>query len=271
MSKIPMGSRHLGVGLSALAIATGAVSVLVTHEAPAANATVDSITISDQNPVVGHTYTLSANLSGWEFGLLCYWQDNGSAITNPPSKVPWPAYHSSTDWTPTTPGKHTITLKQGGSSNTLVVNVASPTTTVPPTTTTTVPPTTTTTVPPTTTTTVPPTTTTEPPTTTTVPPITTTEPPTTTTVPPTTTTTVPPTTTTEPPTTTTVPPTTTTEPPTTTTTVPPTTTTVPPTTTTDPTTTTTAPPTTTTTPPTTTPPTPSGGGTGSANGLPRGL
>ncbi|MFE4462277.1 hypothetical protein ACFROC_33405, partial [Nocardia tengchongensis] len=200
MSKIPTGGRHLGVGLSALAIATGTVSVLVTHEAPAANATVDSITISDQNPVVGHTYTLSANLSGWEFGLLCYWQDNGSAITNPPSKVPWPAYHSSTDWTPTTPGKHTITLKQGGSSNTLVVNVASPTTTtVPPTTTTTVPPTTTTTVPPTTTTTVPPTTTT------TVPPTTTT------TVPPTTTTTVPPTTTTEPPTTTTVPPITTTE------------------------------------------------------------
>ncbi|MEU1428909.1 hypothetical protein ABZ412_17710, partial [Nocardia sp. NPDC005746] len=207
MSTIPLGGRHIGAGLAALAIATGAVSVLVTHEAPEAHATVDSITISGSNWTVGQTYTLSANLSGWEFGLLCYWEDNGNPITNPPSKVPWPAYHSSTDWTPTTPGKHTISLKQGGSTKTLVVNVSSPTT---------VPPTTTTTVPPTTTT-VPPTTTTEPPTTTVPPTTTTTVPPVTTTEPPTTTTTVPPTTTTEPPTTT--------VPPTTTTTVPPVTTT----------------------------------------------
>ncbi|MEU1428910.1 hypothetical protein ABZ412_17715 [Nocardia sp. NPDC005746] len=202
--------RRLGAGLAGLAVIAGGSLAVATHEAPEAHATVDSITISGSNWTVGQTYTLSANLSGWEFGLLCYWEDNGNPITDPPSKVPWPVNHSSTDWTPTTPGKHTITLKQGSSTNTLIVNVSSPTTT-PPTTTTT------TTVPPTTTTTVPPTTTT------------------TTTVPPTTTTTVPPTTTT-----------------------------------TDPTTTT-APPTTTTTPPTTTTNPPSGGGTGSANGLPFGL
>ncbi|MFD7848203.1 hypothetical protein ACFV4K_35455 [Nocardia sp. NPDC059764] len=252
MSKIPSGARHLGAGLAVLAIATGAASVLAMHQAPAAHATVDSISISGSNWTVGQTYTLSANLSGWEFGLLCYWEDNGNPITDPAAKVPWPAYHSSTDWTPTTAGKHTITLKQGSSTNTLIVNVSTvaTTTTAPPTTTTTVPPTTTTTAPPTTTTdpttTVPPTTTTTvPPTTTTVPPTTTTDP--TTTVPPTTTTTVPPTTTTDPTTTTTVPPTTTTDP-----------------------STTTAPPTTTTAPPTTTTPAPSGG-TGSANGLPFGL
>ncbi|WP_433668797.1 hypothetical protein ACQP06_32855 [Nocardia sp. CA-136227] len=255
MSTFPLGGRHLGAGLAALAIATGAVAVLATHEAPEAHATVDSITISGSNWTVGQTYTLSADLSGASFGLLVYWEDNGNPITSPASKVPWPPYHSSTDWTPTTAGQHNITLKQGSSTKSLIVNVSTvaTTTTAPPTTTTTVPPTTTTTVPPTTTTTVPPTTTTDPTTTTTVPPTTTTVPPTTTTDP---TTTVPPTTTT------TVPPTTTTD--------PTTTTTVPPTTTTDPTTTT-APPTTTTAPPTTTTPAPSGGGTGSANGLPFGL
>ncbi|MFF0632431.1 hypothetical protein ACFYTS_07995 [Nocardia sp. NPDC004151] len=183
--------RRLGAGLAGLAVIAGGSLAVATHEAPEAHATVDSITISGSNWTVGQTYTLSANLSGWEFGLLCYWEDNGNPITDPPSKVPWPVNHSSTDWTPTTPGKHTITLKQGSSTNTLIVNVSSPTTT-PPTTTTTVPPTTTTTVPPTTTTTVPPTTTT------TVPPTTTTTDPTTTTAPPTTTTT-PPTTTTNPP------------------------------------------------------------------------
>ncbi|MEV6100545.1 hypothetical protein [Nocardia sp. NPDC051981] len=180
--------RRLGAGLAGLAVVTGGALTLQFHEAPAAHATVDTITISDQNPVVGGTYTVSATVSGWEFGLLCYWQDNGVAITNPAAQVPWPVNHSSASWTPTTPGMHTITLKQGGSSKSLVVNVSSATTTPP----------TTTTVPPTTTT-VPPTT--VPPTTTTVPP-TTTEPPTTTT-----TTTVPPTTV---PPTTTVPATTTT-------------------------------------------------------------
>ncbi|WP_433563475.1 hypothetical protein ACQP1O_40105 [Nocardia sp. CA-151230] len=257
MSKFPLGGRHLGIGLAGLAIATGAVTVLATHEAPAAHASVDSVSISGSNWTVGTSYTLSANLSGASVGLLVYWSDNGSSLT-PVGKVPWPPGHASLDWTPKTPGQHVITCSQGSTTQTLIVNVGdgTTTTTVPPTTTTTVPPTTTTTVPPTTTT-VPPTTTTEPPTTTTVPPTTTTEPPTTTTVPPTTTT-APPTTTTEPPTTTTVPPTTTTAPPTTTT-EPPTTTTVPPTTTT-------VPPTT-----TTTPGGGGGGGTGSANGLPFGL
>ncbi|WP_196054819.1 hypothetical protein [Nocardia aurantiaca] len=266
MSKIRLGGRHLGIGLAGLAIATGAVTVLTTHEAPAAHAAVDSVSISGSNWTVGNTYTLSANLSGASIGLLVYWSDNGTSLT-PVGKVPWPVGHASLDWTPKTPGQHVITCSQGSTTQTLIVNVSDGTTTPPPTTTTTVPPTTTTTVPPTTTTTVPPTTTTEPPTTTTVPPTTTTTvPPTTTTEPPTTTT-VPPTTTTEPPTTTTVPPTTTTTVPPTTTTEPPTTTTVPPTTTT------TVPPTTTTEPPTTTT-TPSGGGgggTGSANGLPFGL
>ncbi|MFE2995910.1 hypothetical protein ACFXG4_12955 [Nocardia sp. NPDC059246] len=251
MSKIRLGGRHLGIGLAGLAIATGAVTVLATHEAPAAHASVDSVSISGSNWTVGTSYTLSANLSGASVGLLVYWSDNGSSLT-PVGKVPWPPGHASLDWTPKTPGQHVITCSQGSTTQTLIVNVGDGTTT------TTVPPTTTTTVPPTTTTTVPPTTTTVPPTTTTtVPPTTTTESPTTTTVPPTTTT--------EPPTTTTVPPTTTTEPPTTTT-VPPTTTTAPPTTTTEPPTTTTVPPTTTTTP--------GGGGsggTGSANGLPFGL
>ncbi|MFE5283447.1 hypothetical protein ACFRAQ_00560 [Nocardia sp. NPDC056611] len=199
--------RRLGAGLAGLAIVTGGSLALATHQAPEAHATVDSITISGSNWTVGQTYTLSADLSGASFGLLVYWEDNGNPITSPASKVPWPPYHSSTDWTPSSAGQHVITLSQGSSTKSLVVNVSSGTTT------TTAPPTTTTTVPPTTTTTVPPTTTT--------------------TVPPTTTTTVPPTTTTDPTTTTTVP--------------------------------------TTTVPPTTTTPAPSGGGTGSANGLPFGL
>ncbi|MFE3053811.1 hypothetical protein [Nocardia sp. NPDC059239] len=180
----PMG-RSLGAGLAGLAIATGAVTVLTTHEAPAAHASVDSVSISGSNWTVGTSYTLSANLSGASIGLLVYWSDNGSSLT-PVGKVPWPPGHASLDWTPSTPGQHIITCSQGSTTQTLIVNVGdgtTTTTTVPPTTTTTVPPTTTTTVPPTTTTTVPPTTTT------TVPP---------TTVPPTTTTTVPPTTTTSP-------------------------------------------------------------------------
>ncbi|MFJ9369071.1 hypothetical protein ACIRRA_32250 [Nocardia sp. NPDC101769] len=197
MSKIPLGGRHLGIGLAGLAIATGAVTVLATHEAPAAHATVDSVSISGSNWTVGTSYTLSANLSGASIGLLVYWSDNGNSLT-PVGKVPWPPGHASLDWTPSTPGQHVITCSQGSTTQTLIVNVGDGTTT------TTVPPTTTTTVPPTTTTTVPPTTTTEPPTTTTVPPTTTTVPPTTTTEPPTTTT-VPPTTTTVPPTTTTTP------------------------------------------------------------------
>ncbi|QVI23060.1 hypothetical protein KHQ06_09070 [Nocardia tengchongensis] len=129
MSKIPLGGRHLGAGLAVLAIATGAASVLATHQAPEAHATVDSITISGSNWTVGQTYTLSADLSGASFGLLVYWEDNGNAITSPASKVPWPPYHSSTDWTPTTPGQHNITLKQGSSTKSLVVNVGSGVTT----------------------------------------------------------------------------------------------------------------------------------------------
>ncbi|MFD6350623.1 hypothetical protein [Nocardia tengchongensis] len=168
-------ARRLGAGLAGLAIVTGGALAMQTHEAPEAHATVDSITISGSNWTVGQTYTLSADLSGASFGLLVYWEDNGSPITSPASKVPWPPYHSSTDWTPSSAGQHVITLSQGSSTKSLVVNVGSGTTT-PPTTTTTVPPTTTTTVPPTTTTT-DPTTTTAPPTTTTTPPTTTTNPP----------------------------------------------------------------------------------------------
>ncbi|MGW4531554.1 hypothetical protein ACWEOI_11445 [Nocardia sp. NPDC004340] len=173
--------RRLGAGLAGLAVITGGALAIQTHEAPAAHATVDSITISGSNWTVGQTYTLSADLSGASFGLLVYWEDNGNPITSPASKVPWPPYHSSTDWTPNSPGQHVITLSQGSSTKSLVVNVSTvaTTTTAPPTTTTTVPPTTTTTVPPTTTTTVPPTTTTTDPTTTTPP--TTTAPPSTTT------------------------------------------------------------------------------------------
>ncbi|MFE2995909.1 hypothetical protein ACFXG4_12950 [Nocardia sp. NPDC059246] len=177
----PMG-RSLGAGLAGLAIATGAVTVLTTHEAPAAHASVDSVSISGSNWTVGTSYTLSANLSGASIGLLVYWSDNGSSLT-PVGKVPWPPGHASLDWTPSTPGQHIITCSQGSTTQTLIVNVGDGTTTTT-TTTTTVPPTTTTTVPPTTTTTVPPTTTTVPPTTTTtVPTTSTTVPPTTTTSP----------------------------------------------------------------------------------------
>ncbi|WP_196054820.1 hypothetical protein [Nocardia aurantiaca] len=183
MKITPIG-RGLGAGLAGLAIAAGAITVLTTHEAPAAHAAVDSVSISGSNWTVGNTYTLSANLSGASIGLLVYWSDNGDSLT-PVGKVPWPVGHASLDWTPKTPGQHIITCSQGSTTQTLIVNVGDGTTTTPPTTTTTVPPTTTTTAPPTTTTTVPPTTTT-------------TVPPTTTTVPPTTTTTVPPTTTTSP-------------------------------------------------------------------------
>ncbi|MGV9410251.1 hypothetical protein ACWDOP_10085 [Nocardia sp. NPDC003693] len=210
MSNTSAFRRPLGLGLAGLAVATGVTVVLANPSAPEATAAVDNITISGSDHKVGQTYTLHADLSGASFGLLVYWKANGQAITSPAAQVPWPAYNTSADWTPRTAGAHTITLTQGSSTKSLVVNVTDgwvPTTTPP---TTTVPPTTT--EPPVTTT---PPVTTEPPVTTT-PPVTT-EPPVTTTPP---VTTEPPVTTTPPPVTTTPP--TTTEPPVTTT--PPTTT-----------------------------------------------
>ncbi|MTL10187.1 hypothetical protein GL307_00630 [Nocardia seriolae] len=130
MSKFPLGGRHLGIGLAGLAIATGAVAVVTTHEAPAAHASVDSVTVSGSNWTVGNTYTLHASLSGASFGLLVYWSDNGNSLT-PAGKVPWPPYNASLDWKPTTAGQHIITASQGSSTNTLIVNVADGTTTPP--------------------------------------------------------------------------------------------------------------------------------------------
>ncbi|MFE4462753.1 hypothetical protein ACFROC_35820 [Nocardia tengchongensis] len=123
--------RVLGAGMAGLAVASATAVAVVM--APAANATVDNITISDSAPTVGSTYSLHADLSGASFGLLVYWNDNGTALT-PAGKMPWPPYNASLDWTPTTPGQHVITASQGSSTQTLIVNVAGGTTT-PPTTT----------------------------------------------------------------------------------------------------------------------------------------
>ncbi|MGW4354707.1 hypothetical protein ACWELJ_21760 [Nocardia sp. NPDC004582] len=125
--------RALGAGLAGLTV-TSAAAITVAL-APAASATVDVITISDSAPTAGGTYTLSADLSGASFGLVVNWNDNGASLTDGVGIMPWPPYHSSVTWKPTTPGQHIITASQGSSTQTLIVNVAGGTTT-PPTTTT---------------------------------------------------------------------------------------------------------------------------------------
>ncbi|MEC3919607.1 hypothetical protein [Nocardia sp. CDC160] len=143
MRSNPSG-RVIGAGLAALTV-TGAAAMAVTMS-PAANATVDTITVSDNSPVVGGSYTLYADLSGASIGLLVNWNDNGQSLTKGVGIVPWPVGHSSVTWQPTTPGQHIITASQGSSTQTLILNVSDgsgtpTTTTAPPTTTTTVPPT----------------------------------------------------------------------------------------------------------------------------------
>lgn len=152
--RITTTGRRVSAALAGLTVA-GATAVVVATS-PTAAATVDNITISGEEIVVGQTYSLHADLSGASFGLLVTWRDNGQAMTTPEAKVPWPVYNSSIDWTPQTPGQHTISLTQGSSTKTLIVNVGTGSgTTTPPTTTppTTTPPVTTppVTTPPTTT------------------------------------------------------------------------------------------------------------------------
>ncbi|MEC3951509.1 hypothetical protein VMT65_00540 [Nocardia sp. CDC153] len=147
MRSTPSG-RVIGAGLAAVTL-TGAATLAVTMS-PAANATVDTISVSDTAPVVGGSYTLYADLSGASIGLLVNWNDNGQSLTKGVGIIPWPVGHSSVTWQPTTPGQHIITASQGSSTQTLILNVtdgSGTTTTTAPPTTTTAPPTTTTTPP----------------------------------------------------------------------------------------------------------------------------
>ncbi|AYF73531.1 hypothetical protein D7D52_06285 [Nocardia yunnanensis] len=146
MRSNPTG-RVIGAGLAAATVAGGAAIALAVS--PAANATVDTISSSSTTPVVGGTYTLSADLSGASVGLLVAWADNGANLTDPAQIVPWPAGHTSVTWKPTTAGQHVITLNQGDSTKSLVLTVTdngaggttttAPTTTAPPAATTTPP------------------------------------------------------------------------------------------------------------------------------------
>ncbi|WP_054815945.1 hypothetical protein [Nocardia arizonensis] len=113
-------SRGSGLGLTVFAAAT-AVTVLA---APSASAAVDSVTVSGTGYVVGSTYTIEAQLSGASAGLLVYFSDNGEFIGAP--QVPWPPGHASISWKPSTAGQHIITVEQGGSTKTTVVDVTKP-------------------------------------------------------------------------------------------------------------------------------------------------
>ncbi|WP_067568687.1 hypothetical protein [Nocardia acidivorans] len=111
-------ARRAGVGITGFA-AVAAAAILA---APTACAAVDTVTVEGSNFQVDSTYTLSATLSGASAGLLVYFSDNGEFIGSP--KVPWPVGHASISWTPSTKGQHIITVEQGGSTRSTVVNVA---------------------------------------------------------------------------------------------------------------------------------------------------
>ncbi|MGW4247437.1 hypothetical protein [Nocardia sp. NPDC004722] len=125
MRSNPSG-RVIGAGLAAVAVAGTAAITMTT--APA-NATVDALSSSSTTPVVGGTYTLSADLSGTDSSLPVVWADNGVNLNTPAETAPFPAGHSSVTWKPTTAGPHVITLTQGSSTKPLILTVAD--TTVP--------------------------------------------------------------------------------------------------------------------------------------------
>ncbi|WP_067716669.1 hypothetical protein [Nocardia yamanashiensis] len=109
--------RRTGIGATGIA-ALAAAAVLA---APAALASVDTVTVEGSGYTVGKEYTISVTVSGAPAGLLVYYSDNGDFIGKP--KVPWPPGKSSTAWTPSTAGKHTITVEQGGFTRSVVVDV----------------------------------------------------------------------------------------------------------------------------------------------------
>ena len=107
-------------GLAAAAFA--AVTAVAVATAPGANAAVDAVAIEGSGThVVGTTYTVQARLTGASAGLLVYFSDNGEFIGAP--QVPWPPGQAQIAWKPTTPGQHIITVEQGGSVRSTVVNV----------------------------------------------------------------------------------------------------------------------------------------------------
>ncbi|MGX1805554.1 hypothetical protein ACWIGI_07545 [Nocardia sp. NPDC055321] len=110
-------ARRAGAGFTGLA-ALAAAAVL---SAPQALAAVDSVTVDGSDFRVGTEYTISATHSGAAAGLLVYFSDNGEFIGSP--KVPWPVGQSSIAWTPSTAGKHIITVEQGGHTRSTVVEV----------------------------------------------------------------------------------------------------------------------------------------------------
>lgn len=110
--------RGAGVGLTAFAAAT-AVAVLT---APSAHAAVQSVSVDGSNHKVGSTYTITADVGGASGGLLVYFSDNGEFIGGP--KVPWPPGSATIEWKPSTPGEHIITVEQGGSTKSIMVEVS---------------------------------------------------------------------------------------------------------------------------------------------------
>ncbi|MET8774384.1 hypothetical protein AB0H49_22990 [Nocardia sp. NPDC050713] len=110
--------RGAGVGLTAFAAAT-AVAVLT---APSAYAAVQSVSVDGSNHKVGSTYTITADVGGASGGLLVYFSDNGEFIGGP--KVPWPPGTATIEWKPSTPGEHIITVEQGGSTKSIMVEVS---------------------------------------------------------------------------------------------------------------------------------------------------
>ena len=113
-------ARRAGVGITGFT-ALAAATVLAS---PSALAAVDTVSLDASSPVKGKEYTISATLSGASVGLLVYFSDNGQFIGSP--KVPWPPGHSSIAWTPSTSGQHILTVEQGGSTKSIVVQVGEP-------------------------------------------------------------------------------------------------------------------------------------------------
>lgn len=110
-------TARAGVGITGFA-ALAAVAVLT---APSALATVETVSVDGSEHRVGSEYTISATLGGASVGLLVYFSDNGEFIGSP--KVPWPPGHSSITWKPESAGQHIITVEQGGTHKSVVVQV----------------------------------------------------------------------------------------------------------------------------------------------------
>ncbi|NNH74727.1 hypothetical protein HLB23_33590 [Nocardia uniformis] len=110
-------ARRAGVGITGFA----AMAAAVVLTAPSAFAAVESVSVDGSDYRVGGEYTISATLGGASVGLLVYFSDNGEFIGAP--KVPWPPGKSSITWKPETTGQHILTVEQGGTHKSVVVNV----------------------------------------------------------------------------------------------------------------------------------------------------